>query len=66
MPDTLAGSLQILALAGALAVSYRPLGDYIAWLLTAPTHWRVERLVYRAGGVDAEADQRWQIGRAHV
>ncbi|MFE0493394.1 potassium-transporting ATPase subunit KdpA [Streptomyces albidoflavus] len=61
MPDTLAGSLQILALAGALAVSYRPLGDYIAWLLTAPTHWRVERLVYRAGGVDAEADQRWPV-----
>jgi K+-transporting ATPase ATPase A chain len=57
--DTLAGWLQILALVGALALSYRPLGDYTAHILTTPKHLRVERLVYRLGGVNAGADQRW-------
>ncbi|MEU5715881.1 potassium-transporting ATPase subunit KdpA [Streptomyces sp. NPDC020403] len=61
MTDALAGCLQILALAGALALSFRPLGDHMARLLTSPSHWRVERLVYRAGGVDADADQRWAV-----
>ena len=34
MNDTLAGWLQVLALVGALALSYRPLGDYMAHILT--------------------------------
>ncbi|WP_225847369.1 potassium-transporting ATPase subunit KdpA [Streptomyces sp. HPF1205] len=59
MDDTLAGWLQILALVGALALTYRPLGDYMAHILTAPEHLRAERFVYRLGGVNAEADQRW-------
>jgi K+-transporting ATPase ATPase A chain len=57
--DTLAGWLQILALAGAIALSFRPLGDYMAHVLTSPRHWRVERLVYKAGGLDGDVDQRW-------
>jgi K+-transporting ATPase ATPase A chain len=57
--DTLAGWLQILALIGALALSYRPLGDYIAHILTTPKHLRAERIVYRLGGVDGDADQKW-------
>jgi len=57
--DTLAGWLQVLALVGALALSYRPLGDYIAHVLTTPRHLRAERLIYRLGGVDGNADQRW-------
>ncbi|WP_053638595.1 potassium-transporting ATPase subunit KdpA [Streptomyces sp. NRRL F-4707] len=61
MTDTLAGCLQLLALAGALVLSYRPLGDYLAWILTSPSHWRAERLFYRAGGVDPDADQRWAV-----
>ncbi|MDX6329488.1 MAG: potassium-transporting ATPase potassium-binding subunit [Streptomycetaceae bacterium] len=59
MNDTLAGWLQILALVGALALSFRPLGDYIAHILTTPKHLRAEAIVYRLGGVDGDADQKW-------
>ncbi|MFF3750180.1 potassium-transporting ATPase subunit KdpA [Streptomyces sp. NPDC002018] len=59
MNDTLAGWLQILALVVALALSFRPLGDYLAYVLTSPRHWRVERLLYRLGGVSGDADQTW-------
>ncbi|MGW7573407.1 potassium-transporting ATPase subunit KdpA [Streptomyces sp. NPDC054765] len=61
MNDTLAGWLQILVLVAALALSFRPLGDYMAHLLTATRHLRVERLVYKAGGVHADADQKWPV-----
>ncbi|WP_329311586.1 potassium-transporting ATPase subunit KdpA [Streptomyces sp. NBC_01262] len=59
MNDTLAGWLQVLALIAALALSFRPLGDYIAHILTAPKHLRAETIVYRLGGVDGDADQKW-------
>ncbi|MCW2870237.1 potassium-transporting ATPase subunit KdpA [Actinacidiphila oryziradicis] len=59
MNDTLAGWLQILALVGALALSFRPLGDYMAHILTTPKHLRAEAIVYRLGGVDGDADQKW-------
>ncbi|MDX6345837.1 MAG: potassium-transporting ATPase potassium-binding subunit [Streptomyces sp.] len=59
MNDTLAGWLQVIALIGALALSYRPLGDYIAHILTTPKHLRAEAIVYKLGGVDADADQKW-------
>ncbi|MFE4174803.1 potassium-transporting ATPase subunit KdpA [Streptomyces sp. NPDC056909] len=59
MNDTLAGWLQILALVVALALSFRPLGDYMAYVLTSPRHWRLERLIYRLGGVSGDADQTW-------
>ncbi|GGU60805.1 potassium-transporting ATPase potassium-binding subunit [Streptomyces albospinus] len=59
MNDTLAGWLQIAALVIALALSFRPLGDHMAHVLTSPRHWRAERLIYRAGGVDGNADQLW-------
>ncbi len=61
MNDTLAGWLEIIALVGALALSYRPLGDYMAHVLTSAKHWRVERVLYRIGGVDGEADQKWTV-----
>jgi potassium-transporting ATPase potassium-binding subunit len=57
--DTLAGWIQVLTLIGALALSYRPLGDWMAHLLTSPNHWRAERFLYRLGGVDGDADQKW-------
>lgn len=59
MSSTLAGWLQALALVGALALCYRPLGDYIAKLLTTAKHLRVERGIYKIIGVDGDADQRW-------
>ncbi|MEU9042214.1 MULTISPECIES: potassium-transporting ATPase subunit KdpA [unclassified Kitasatospora] len=61
MGSTLAGWLQALALVGALALCYRPLGDYIAKLLTTSKHLGVERGIYRVIGVDGDADQRWPV-----
>jgi len=43
----------------ALALVHRPLGDYMAAVLTGKRHLAVEKVVYRAGGVDPEADQTW-------
>ncbi|TQF01128.1 potassium-transporting ATPase subunit KdpA [Kitasatospora acidiphila] len=59
MDAALAGSLQALALAGALALSYRPLGDYLARVLTSGKHLRAERGVYRLIGVNGDFDQSW-------
>ncbi|MGW1885550.1 potassium-transporting ATPase subunit KdpA [Streptomyces sp. NPDC001970] len=59
MNETLAGWLQIMALMGALALSYRPLGDYMAHVLTAGKHWRLERVFYRVGGVNGDVEQPW-------
>ncbi|MFD4654702.1 potassium-transporting ATPase subunit KdpA [Kitasatospora sp. NPDC058444] len=59
MGSTLAGWLQVIALVGALALCYRPLGDYIANVLTSARHLRVERGIYKVIGVDGDADQRW-------
>jgi K+-transporting ATPase ATPase A chain len=56
---TLAGFLQALALVGALALSYRPLGDYMAHILTTRRHLRIERGIYKLIGVDGEAEQTW-------
>jgi K+-transporting ATPase ATPase A chain len=61
MSDTWAGALQVAALVLLLAVSYRPLGDYLAHILTAKKHLRVEKVLYKTMGVDAEADQTWGV-----
>ena len=61
MNPSLAGILQIVALVAALAVCYKPLGDYIARVVTSEKDWRVERVVYRAIGVDPKADQKWTV-----
>ncbi|MFJ1548432.1 potassium-transporting ATPase subunit KdpA [Streptomyces sp. NPDC088246] len=61
MNDTLAGWLQVLALVVALGLSFRPLGGYMARVLTTDHHWRAERLIYRAGGVNGDADQKWSV-----
>ncbi|MFF0416399.1 potassium-transporting ATPase subunit KdpA [Kitasatospora sp. NPDC004745] len=61
MSSTLAGWLQAVALVGALALCYRPLGDYIARILTTSKHLRVERGIYKVIGVDGDADQRWPV-----
>ena len=59
MSDTWAGLLQVAALVLMLAVSYRPLGDYMAHILTTKKHLRAEKVLYKTMGVDAEADQTW-------
>jgi potassium-transporting ATPase potassium-binding subunit len=59
MNPSLAGVLQILLLVAALAICYKPLGDYIARVFMSPKHLGVEKSFYRLMGIDAEADMRW-------
>ncbi|WP_369202554.1 potassium-transporting ATPase subunit KdpA [Streptomyces sp. PU-14G] len=59
MSPILATALQLLALVGALALVYRPFGDYMAAVYTSPKHLRVERCLYRCVGVDPDARLRW-------
>lgn len=61
MPATLAAVLQVALLVTALAAVHVPLGDHMARTLSSPRHLRVERALYRVGGVDPEADQRWPV-----
>src|SRR4051812_14892242 len=59
MGPVLAGVLQLLALTAALALAYVPLGNYMAKVYSCDRHWRVERWIYRAIGVDPDTDMRW-------
>ena len=59
MSPATAALLQVVALVVALAVVHVPLGDYLARVYTDTRHLRVERLIYRLGGIEADADQRW-------
>jgi K+-transporting ATPase ATPase A chain len=59
--STFAALLQLLVLILALAIVYRPFGDYMARCLETPRHTRVEQFVYRVIGVDSGADQRWSV-----
>jgi len=54
-----AGWLQLVLLIVALGACYVPVGNYMAQIFTADKHWRVERGIYRAIGVDPAADQKW-------
>jgi potassium-transporting ATPase potassium-binding subunit len=59
MNSALAGWLQVALLVAALAVCYVPLGNYMARIFTSDKHWRVERGIYKAIGIDPAADQKW-------
>jgi potassium-transporting ATPase potassium-binding subunit len=59
MSPFLAGTLQLLALIGALALAYRPLGDYMAAVYSSTKHLRVERWMYKAIGANPDTEMRW-------
>jgi K+-transporting ATPase ATPase A chain len=59
MSPTLAGFLQVGLLVAALGGCWKPLGDYIARVVTTGRHWRPEQRLYRLMGIDPEADQLW-------
>ncbi len=61
MNNTTAGVLFILALMLALALAYKPLGDYMYRVVSATRHLRVERFIYRAIGVNPDAEQSWGV-----
>lgn len=66
MSSTAAGLLQVGLLIVALAVVYKPLGDYMARVFTSKKHLAVERAVYRVGRVNAESEQNWKVYAASV
>jgi K+-transporting ATPase ATPase A chain len=61
MSSTTAGVIFVASLLIALAVAYRPMGDYMYRMLTTARHWRVERGIYRAVGVNPDGEQSWGV-----
>ena len=59
MSATGAGLVQLAVLLLALAVAWRPLGDWMALVFTDSRHWRIERAAYRLVRVDPDSEQRW-------
>nr|WSY50535.1 potassium-transporting ATPase subunit KdpA [Streptomyces sp. NBC_00886] len=59
MGPVLAGFLQLLALIGALALSYIPLGNYMAKVYSSDKHWRVEKWIYKGIGANPNTEMRW-------
>lgn len=51
--------LQFLALIVALALAYRPLGDYMAKVYSSEKHLRVEKWIYKGIGANPNAEMRW-------
>ncbi|MFF4425599.1 potassium-transporting ATPase subunit KdpA [Streptomyces sp. NPDC001549] len=59
MSPVLAGVLQLLALIAALALAYRPLGDYMARVYSSDKHYKPEKWIYKAIGANPSAEMRW-------
>lgn len=59
MGPVLAGVLQLLALAGALALVHVPLGNHMARVYSSRRHLRVERWIYRVIGADPGTEMTW-------
>ncbi|MEV6711114.1 potassium-transporting ATPase subunit KdpA [Lentzea sp. NPDC051208] len=59
MSPLVAGLLQTGILVTALAVVYRPLGDYMARVFTAKGHLKAERVIYRFARINPDAEQKW-------
>ncbi|MFZ3565881.1 potassium-transporting ATPase subunit KdpA [Streptomyces sp. BH097] len=59
MSPELAGVLQLLALIAALALAYRPLGDYMARVYSSGKHLRVEKWIYKGIGANPDTEMRW-------
>ncbi|KRF29205.1 potassium-transporting ATPase subunit KdpA [Phycicoccus sp. Soil802] len=66
MSDDLSGLLTIGLLVLLLAMSYHPLGAWMAKVFTDPRHWPVERVVYRLVRVDPDSEQGWRAYAASV
>ncbi|MER6254612.1 potassium-transporting ATPase subunit KdpA [Streptomyces sp. NPDC001584] len=59
MSPVTAGVLQMLALIAALALAYRPLGDYMARVYSSEKHYKPEKWIYKAIGANPSAEMRW-------
>ncbi|MFI1369072.1 potassium-transporting ATPase subunit KdpA [Streptomyces griseochromogenes] len=54
-----AGLLQLLALIGALALVYAPVGNYMARVYFSDKHLRVEKWIYKGIGANPDAEMTW-------
>jgi potassium-transporting ATPase potassium-binding subunit len=61
MSTTTAGILFAGSLVLALALAYRPLGDYMYRVFTGVGHARAEKVVYRLIGVRPDVEQTWGV-----
>jgi potassium-transporting ATPase potassium-binding subunit len=61
MSTTTAGILFAGSLVLALALAYRPLGDYMYRVFTGIRHSRPEKLIYRLIGVKPDVEQTWGV-----
>ncbi|MFJ4862876.1 potassium-transporting ATPase subunit KdpA [Streptomyces sp. NPDC088748] len=59
MSPATAGVLQLLALIAALALAYRPLGDYMARVYSSEKHYKPEKWIYKVIGANPSAEMRW-------
>ncbi|MFC9502064.1 potassium-transporting ATPase subunit KdpA [Streptomyces sp. NPDC057002] len=59
MGPVAAGVLQLLALIGALALVYIPLGNYMAKVYSSKKHLRAEKWIYKAIGADPDTEMTW-------
>ncbi|MGW0211906.1 potassium-transporting ATPase subunit KdpA, partial [Streptomyces sp. NPDC003233] len=59
MSPEVAGFLQLLALIGALALAYIPLGNYMAKVYDSRKHLRVEKWIYKAIGANPDTEMTW-------
>lgn len=60
MTTTTAGLLQLAFYICLIAAAHVPLGSYMARIAQGEKHTRVERLLYRVTGVDADTEQNWR------
>ncbi|MFB7502517.1 potassium-transporting ATPase subunit KdpA [Streptomyces broussonetiae] len=59
MGPVLAAVLQLLALIGALALVYVPVGNYMARVFSSNKHLRVEKWIYKGIGANPDAEMTW-------
>ncbi|MGW4175755.1 potassium-transporting ATPase subunit KdpA [Streptomyces rubiginosohelvolus] len=59
MSPQAAGILQLTALIAALALAYRPLGDYMAKVYSSEKHYAPEKWIYKVIGANPAAEMRW-------
>ncbi|WP_181804386.1 potassium-transporting ATPase subunit KdpA [Streptomyces shenzhenensis] len=59
MGPVLAGILQLVALMGALALAYIPLGTYMAKVYSSDKHLRFEKWIYKGIGADPDTEMTW-------
>ena len=51
----------IVSLLVALALAYRPFGDYMYRVASSPRHLAPERVIYRVVGVNPDGEQSWAV-----